>query len=178
MGQKHYILILDSSGRPYRWASWELGIKIKVKNMIAWSLGNEEIYYGGYNRVTNSISQVALPSIIAVKNVHKNKNHVAIVSNRLLFERDGYVCAYCKKKHNHRLLTRDHIIPLSKGGTDSWTNIVTACMDCNAKKSDKTLAEAKLSLHNTPTVVSKAKELLLTNKAMLEEQRELLKNYI
>lgn len=92
MGKKHSVLVLDSTGSPYKWASWEEGIKIKVKNMIAWSLGDEDIYVGGVNKHTGETSTVAVPPIIAIKNVHRNSNHIAELSNPLLFERDGHKC--------------------------------------------------------------------------------------
>jgi len=46
-------------------------------------------------------------------------------------------CAYCRKKSQE--LTRDHIIPLSKGGSDNIDNIVPACRSCNSRKWDKPL---------------------------------------
>lgn len=178
MGQKNSVLILDSTGSPYKWATWEEGIKIKVKNMIAWSLGTEDVYHGGVNKHTGEISKVAVPSIIAIRNVHRNSNQIAELSNPLLFERDGHKCIYCEKHFSSTMLTRDHVVPVSKGGHDSWTNVVTACLSCNAKKGDRLLPDLKLTLKKKPTVVTKAEALLFKNKTMLYDQLTFLKSYI
>jgi len=47
----------------------------------------------------------------------------------------GYRCAYCG--HKVKKLTQDHIIPLSKGGSHTMSNIVPACKSCNSKKRDR-----------------------------------------
>ena len=53
-----------------------------------------------------------------------------------IFLRDNYTCAYCGKRCSDDEITIDHIIPSSKGGTWSWTNLVTSCVECNRKKKD------------------------------------------
>ena len=63
-----------------------------------------------------------------------------------IFERDG-ACVYCgSTKH----LTIDHVIPVSKGGLNTWKNLVTCCFDCNNKKGDKTLEEVGMNLKKEP----------------------------
>lgn len=50
-----------------------------------------------------------------------------------------YHCAYCGRKMKR--LTKDHLMPLSKGGTDFIDNIIPACPFCNASKHDRSLLE-------------------------------------
>ena len=50
-----------------------------------------------------------------------------------VLRRDGYICAYCGQMAN----TVDHILPVSKGGTDDMENLVAACTSCNSRKSNK-----------------------------------------
>lgn len=47
-----------------------------------------------------------------------------------------YRCAYCNEK---KPLVKDHIVPVSRGGTNDYRNIVPACKECNGKKGDKSL---------------------------------------
>jgi 5-methylcytosine-specific restriction endonuclease McrA len=47
-------------------------------------------------------------------------------------------------------LTIDHVIPKSKGGDDSWDNLVAACLPCNNKKGDRTPEESHIKLKIIP----------------------------
>jgi len=53
-----------------------------------------------------------------------------------LLERDNFTCQYCGRKSQEVTLQIDHIIPVSKGGTSEYSNLITACIDCNIGKSD------------------------------------------
>jgi hypothetical protein len=48
-----------------------------------------------------------------------------------VWERDGFCCAHC---HQRRFLTLDHIVPVSKGGSDELSNLQTLCRSCNSRK--------------------------------------------
>lgn len=66
------------------------------------------------------------------------------LSRRALFARDGYVCAYgCGRKAD----TIDHVVPRSRGGKNTWTNVAACCGHCNAVKADRTPDEAGMTLH-------------------------------
>lgn len=62
--------------------------------------------------------------------------------------RDNYTCQYCGTKKG--VLTVDHVIPRGSGGTDTWSNLVCACLNCNNEKGDKTPDEAGLKLKRKP----------------------------
>lgn len=53
----------------------------------------------------------------------------------VLQEKYNYQCFYCGKSGSN--LTKDHVIPVSKGGEDTMENIVPACMECNRRKGVK-----------------------------------------
>lgn len=53
-----------------------------------------------------------------------------------VFKRDGFSCAYCGRTPPVVTLEVDHIIPVSKKGTNTIDNLVTSCFDCNRGKSD------------------------------------------
>lgn len=64
------------------------------------------------------------------------KQHAAMMRSELKKEWN-YQCAYCGVKENGKKLTIDHIIPLTKGGTDDWFNLIPACRSCNLSKNHK-----------------------------------------
>jgi 5-methylcytosine-specific restriction endonuclease McrA len=68
-------------------------------------------------------------------------------TRNLIYKRDGYSCAYCGAKER---LTIDHIHPASRGGEDTWENLVTACCKCNSMKGNRTPQEANMILHIVP----------------------------
>ena len=79
------------------------------------------------------------PSVIRlVRFVHVPRRFRRQVTNTFLFARDSYRCQYCGKHRTQlrgrEFLTRDHIVPVSKGGGNSWENVVTACSPCNNRK--------------------------------------------
>lgn len=172
---KHLILTLDETGTPHRWSTWQEGVCYKVKDLIAWSIGNESVYHGGKSRMTGEISTVAVPSIIAVRNKINIKRRESTLTNRNLFGRDLNMCAYCGEVHDtdHKL-TRDHIIPVSKGGANSWMNCVTSCKHCNNKKDDKMLEDTNMSLLYVPYVPDRTEGLILANRHIMADQMEFL----
>lgn len=55
------------------------------------------------------------------------------------FRRDDYTCQYCGVRGVQ--LQCDHIIPVSRGGSNDLSNLATACRKCNLSKHDKTPEE-------------------------------------
>lgn len=53
-----------------------------------------------------------------------------------VFERDNYTCQYCGKFTDKP--QADHVMPISRGGSDTLDNLVTACPQCNMSKGDRT----------------------------------------
>jgi 5-methylcytosine-specific restriction endonuclease McrA len=71
-------------------------------------------------------------------------------------------------------LSKDHIVPKSRGGENSWMNVVTSCRDCNSTKGSKTLKEAKMELLYLPYVPSHYENMILQNRNILADQMEFL----
>lgn len=69
-------------------------------------------------------------------------------SKEAVKRRDGR-CAYCTKG---KAETVDHIVPQSRGGRNTWMNLVGCCFRCNQYKADRTPAEAGMKLLLTPYV--------------------------
>lgn len=80
------------------------------------------------------------PSIIKVSSYVKQGFHKVPLTRDNVFKRDDYRCVYCGDG-GRKNLTIDHVHPKSKGGKDTWTNLVTACFRCNQDKDCLTLEE-------------------------------------
>src|SRR5437016_13559503 len=101
--------------------------------------GKAEVVEAEGTPVHSERMAVPRPAVIRlVRFVHVPRKFRRQVTNTFLFARDSYRCQYC---HRHRgqlrgreFLTRDHIIPLSRGGDNGWANVVTACSPCNNRK--------------------------------------------
>jgi 5-methylcytosine-specific restriction endonuclease McrA len=171
------VLALDISGVPRQWISHDDAITYHAKNAIAWALGEVVAKYRGGLQNDGEMSYLETTSIIAVKghgfNPHKHAN--VALSNRTLFGRDRYVCAYCGGHFpNYNNLSRDHILPKSRGGENTWMNVVTACKDCNAKKGHKLLKECGLELLYVPYAPNHYENMILQNRTILADQMDYL----
>ena len=99
--------------------------------------------------------EMPCPTVIRlVRYIHVPQKFRRQVTNTFLFARDRYQCQYCGRHRadlRHReFLTRDHVVPLSRGGDNSWGNCVTSCSSCNCRKGSRLPHEAGLSLRATP----------------------------
>ena len=172
------VLALDVSGLPRKWVSFDDAITYEAKNLVAWTMGNVVAKYNGGVKKDGTRSYLETHSIIAIKGSGFTPSKFPTVSltNRTLFGRDRNTCAYCGDHFGTQHLSRDHVVPRSKGGSDNWMNVVTACRKCNQRKSDKTLKEARLELLYLPYTPSFNESLILQNRNILGDQMEYLMN--
>lgn len=68
------------------------------------------------------------------------------VTRRGVLRRDAHRCGYCGKAAT----TIDHVLPRSRGGRDSWENLVACCLRCNNVKGDRTPQEMAWELRVVP----------------------------
>jgi hypothetical protein len=176
------VLTLDMHGVPHRWITWQHACYYYAKNQVAWTLGERAFtVYGGLNRSTGARSEITASSIIAVKGkamAMKSFNQIPPLNNRELFHRDRQICAYCGTMLPISKLTRDHIKPFSRGGKDTWMNVVAACRGCNEKKSDRTPESSGMELLYLPYVPNRAEYLILTNRRILADQMDFLAQHV
>ena len=100
-------------------------------------------------------TRIPVPQVIRlVRYVHVPRRFRRQVTNTFLFARDGYRCQYCGRHKRdlkgRQFLTRDHIRPISRGGGNSWDNVVAACSSCNHRKGSRIPEEAGMVLRTTP----------------------------
>lgn len=173
-------LAIDSTGYPSRWLSWQDAVTHEVLGKVSYGFGDFEFTFtGGKNRDTGLNSQVTLKSILVMHGRNRVAAHHATIplSNHALFRRDRFTCAYCGDVHT-RGLTRDHIVPLSRGGTDTWLNVCACCAACNLRKGASLLEELGWELLYLPYAPNHQEGLLLQNRRILCDQMELLKTML
>jgi len=171
------ILRVDPAGLPVDWISWQVAATHYAKNQVLWTLGETPTrYWGGVNRARDTRSFIDVHPVVAVRGMVSGKRMVRTppLTNRELFRRDRHTCLYCLQKLPDRRLTRDHVVPVSKGGTDSWTNVVSACVACNQRKGARTPEQAGMPLHAVPYSPNHAEYLILRNRKILADQMAFL----
>ncbi|GAB4343970.1 MAG: HNH endonuclease [Flammeovirgaceae bacterium] len=87
------------------------------------------------------------PSVIRLLTYVSMPYKGVMLSRQNIFKRDNHQCVYCGSNED---LTLDHVLPRSRGGTSTWSNLVTACRSCNSKKGDYTPEERGMNLPYKP----------------------------
>lgn len=174
------ILALDVAGTPRCWISLEDAITYHAKQLVQWSCGDTTFRARGGYQKDGRQSIIETSSIIAVKSasgfsMDKVSRSVPL-SNRTLFGRDKNTCAYCGRDFGAHKLSRDHIIPKSRGGLDIWMNCVSSCTSCNNFKDDRLLHECGLDLLYLPYIPSYEEKLILENRNVLTDQMNFLRS--
>ncbi|WP_340598468.1 HNH endonuclease [Bdellovibrio sp. GT3] len=77
-------------------------------------------------------------------------SHAVRFCRENVYIRDNYTCQYCGDKLNAKQLTLDHVVPASHNGPKNWTNVVSACRDCNQRKANRTPRTANMPLLSEP----------------------------
>ncbi len=173
------VLQLDIAGNPHKWISHEKAAYYATKGLIAWTMQMDDFTLrGGTSRMTGLQSTLTIDTIIAIKGKVNSKqlrqmNRVPL-NNTTLFRRDQHVCAYCGNEFKTRDLSRDHIIPVSQGGPNTWMNVVASCHACNKFKDNRTPKEAGMELRYVPYEPNRSEYLILQNRNILADQMAFL----
>lgn len=106
-------------------------------------------------RFRSESRELPCPSVIRlVRYVHVPRRFRRQVTNTFLFARDDYCCMYCGRHRSQlkgrQFLTRDHVRPISRGGDNSWENVVTSCSPCNNRKGNRMPEEVGMALLTEP----------------------------
>jgi CRISPR/Cas system Type II protein with McrA/HNH and RuvC-like nuclease domain len=134
------VLVLNSDYTPLNVTTLQRGFVLVDK-------GKAEVIKKGENDIVTTIGNFVRPLVIRLLNYIKFRPKTIKVNRKRIFKRDGYSCQYCGSKKN---LTIDHVMPRSRGGLNSWKNMVTCCFRCNSYKGDKTPQEAGMTLKTKP----------------------------
>ena len=171
------ILTLDRSGLPQAWVRIEEAITYHAKQAVVWSAGERVCEYRGGVQRDGRRSRIETQSILALRGFGGAAHRQApapTLSNMLLFARDRHICAYCASRYGARELSCDHVVPVSKGGKHTWTNVVTACRGCNLRKADRTPEQAHMALAYVPYTPNRHEHFILRNRQILADQMTFL----
>lgn len=175
------VLCLDVTGRILDWISWQDAACLYVRDAVAWTLGEPCLaVHGGIHRDSGKQSVLRLHPIVASSgHCHgRAANPSPALTNTALFARDKHLCLYCGNTWPRHVLTRDHVMPLSRGGRDEWENVVTACANCNMRKGCRTPQQAGMPLLAVPFRPSWVEHLILCNRHILADQMAFLVNHL
>lgn len=137
-------LLLNSSYEPMKVVSWQ-------KALLLWFQDKVEIleYHSAFARSVQRRFQ--LPSVLRLKTYVKPRgSHAVRFCRENVYIRDNYTCQYCGHKLAGKLLTLDHVVPASQNGPKNWTNVVSACRECNQRKANRTPRTANMPLLSEP----------------------------
>lgn len=143
------VLVLNSSFEPLNITSWKRAVVLLLKEK-AQVLSNRVI------RLLNYV-KVPLSKIIFQK-----------PSRAMIYKRDNHTCQYCGAT---KKLTIDHVIPKSRGGEDTWENLVVACSSCNTKKGHTFLEQTGMKLSRKPRAPYNKMQFIL-NDTNIQEWKE------
>ena len=175
------VLSLDSSGRILDWISWQSAVCLYVRDAVSWTLGQPCMtVHGGHNRHSGQQSLIHLHPIVASRSRARPPlvDPAPALNNQALFARDRHLCMYCGQHYTRAELTRDHVLPLSRGGLDVWENVVAACLACNTRKGSKTPQQAGMPLLAVPFRPSWVEHLILSNRHILADQMDFLMGHM
>ena len=132
------VLVLNASYEPLNITSWRRAIVLLLKGKAEQLEHNGKYIY----------ADLPLPTVIRLRYYIRIPYKEIPLTRRNVLERDRQTCQYCNYKGDQ--LTLDHVVPRSRGGGDSWENLITACVRCNVKKGNRTPREAKMPLLSQP----------------------------
>jgi len=105
--------------------------------------------------------ELQVPRVIRLLRFDRLPKQKLHLNRRSVLARDDHVCQYCGRHFPAHQLSLDHVTPRSRGGTNTWENVVCACLRCNVKKGGRTPHEAHMALVRRPRRPARNPVLLL-----------------
>ncbi|MDZ7785457.1 MAG: HNH endonuclease [Halioglobus sp.] len=169
----HTILRLDLAGQPRGWITLHEAVTAYAKGDVVYGVGEcLPPVFGGIQR-GGERSRIDLQPIVAIQG-RIVQGFTPPVCNRTLFRRDDHRCLYCGHQFSRSDLTRDHVLPTSRGGTDRWENVVAACKRCNWLKDNRTPEESGMPLLAVPFRPNAWEWHFLAKERILADQMDYL----
>lgn len=134
-------LVLNAGFEPLAVVSYKRALLLVMNGKATMIAGDSQHPVFGLSESWDRPSVILLTRYVRIPN-----NRLMPVSRLGVLRRDGQSCAYCGRSAN----TIDHVLPRSRGGADSWENLVACCLKCNNVKSNHTPSEMGWSLRIRP----------------------------
>jgi len=131
------VLLLNLTYEPLRVISWRRAIRLLT-------LGKVEVLEESDAEVRSMTFVIRLPSVVRLLRLVRRGPRPVRFSRQNIYVRDGFRCQYCGRRPPVEDLTYDHLLPRAQGGRTDWENIVTACVECNARKGGRTPDQARM----------------------------------
>ena len=144
MTVKSPVLVLNASYEPIAICQARRALTLLVKGAAAVEESHDVLVW----------RNMRMPSVIRLSRYRKVPQKRHIVTRRNIFSRDLNACQYCGVVFPSSRLTLDHVLPRSRGGRDTWENLVTCCHSCNHRKADRTPEESDMALIRMPRAVN------------------------
>ena len=119
-------------------------------------------------KISSPSKSFDLPAVIVLKTVVKFRFTTVACNRKNIVWRDSNQCQYCANYFPSDKLTMDHVLPKSRGGQNTWENLVAACTKCNQKKGSRTTKESGMHPLRKP-VRPKANILRTLSKNQISE---------
>lgn len=139
----HRTLILSQSYEPVQIVSWQRAITLLFLNKA-------EVIEEYDRNIKSTSIVIKIPAVVRLLDSFRRHKKPVKFSRINIYGRDKYTCQYCGVKKSINELTYDHLVPKSRGGKTTWTNIATCCADCNRRKANRTPEEAGMKLLKKP----------------------------
>lgn len=162
-------LVLNADYSPIGIIPWQKALVWNIKYEHNPKYGIEIINFYKNDHIVGVNKHYPIPAVSKTKRFFRTHNQQLTFSRKNVYIRDNHTCQYCNKIFDKQYLTYDHVIPKSKwdynkGSPTTWTNIVTACVNCNKKKGNRTPKQANMTLQNLPIKPNKSiRYLPITN---------------
>jgi 5-methylcytosine-specific restriction endonuclease McrA len=134
------VLVLNASYEPVNITRARRALVLLIKGAAVIEEAHDRFVHVG----------LQLPCVIRLRQYRRLPSRIQTLSRKNILIRDSYMCQYCGERLLSSESELEHVIPRAQGGASTWENLVAACRDCNARKADRTPAEAGMKLLRQP----------------------------
>ena len=141
------VLLLNASEEVLRVVDWQKAVVLLMNGKAIAPFMKTKVY-----EIESTSGTYTLPKVLMLSQYVNIPYKENLPTRRNVLARDKWTCQYCNKgSKNKTKMTIDHVMPRSRGGDSSWTNLVAACERCNSVKGNRTPKECGMRLKKKPS---------------------------